>query len=449
MKKQLIAGMAIALTLASCKKDEPYVVNNSNGSNTGEVVATNASAHKKMVEELKNYAPSAETKTVNSNEMISLTTEQGNIITFPNNAFVNGTGNPIEGDVDISVTEITNISDMIFSGMMTNSDEGPLSSQGEFNIEVTKDGEKVFLDDETTFTIENPSAEKDEEMIGWSWIPSSEDSKTSSTSSGEWIQNGIIENNLCSTYINLMDELFLMDPNTTAEGWSDISPFKDLVFTELAKNFDISGDSVRLDFSWWLSDVGNKRLIFESSHDSWFYELNYGSVHLFGDKGNASEEDVDTTRWYGSHIIDLIPHECRFRYSSPEGFTEVNLDPNAINVRFNELNWCNIDRLLSEYGRINNCRLISDIPDFAQVICIFKDFNGAIQCNLNSDKEFYANSLPVGYDVQFFVYYKDGDQIKCGSQVITPAEEMEFDPGNLKTLNNVEELAEEIKKITE
>lgn len=449
MKKQVLAGMAIALILASCTKDEPYVANNSNGSNTGEEVTDSASAQEKLVEQLKTYAPKAETKIADVKKIIEFTTEQGNIITFPSNAFVDGSGNPITGNVDISVTEITNVSDMILSGMMTNSDEGPLSSQGEFNIEVKKDGKKVFLDKKTTFTIENPNAEKDKEMIGWNWVPDMEDSKTSSNSSGEWIQNGIKENNLCSTYIDLMDKLLLMNPTTTAEGWSDITAFKDILFTELGKEHDISDDSVRLDFSWWMSDVGNKRLIFESSSDSWHYELNYGSVNLFGDKENSSSEEIDSTRWYGSHNIDLIPHECRFFYRSPDGLVDINLDSIAIKVRFNELNWCNIDRLLFEYGQIDNCKLISNIPDFANVSCVFKDFNGAIKCDLGSDSKFVANRLPDGIDVMFLIYYKDGDKIKCGTQMITPAAEMEFDPSNLKTLNNVDELVEFVDGILE
>ena len=47
------------------------------------------------------------------------------------------------------------------------------------------------------------------------------------------------------------------------------------------------------------------------------------------------------------------------------------------------------------------------------------------------------------------IYFKDGDKYKCGTQTITAANEMVFDESNLKTVDDIDALVEEIKKIIE
>jgi hypothetical protein len=105
---------------------------------------------------LKAFAPEAERTTSNSNETIRIVTAKGNVIVFPKNSFtLNGT--PVAGNVEIDITEITTKSEMIFSDLMTNSEEGPLDSRGEFIVKAFQNGAELQLADDVDFTIENPN----------------------------------------------------------------------------------------------------------------------------------------------------------------------------------------------------------------------------------------------------------------------------------------------------
>ena len=421
MKKQVLAGIAIALTLASCKKDEPYVANNSNSSSTGEEVTNNASAQEKLIEELRTYAPTAETKTADVKKIIEFTTEEGNVITFPSNAFVDASGNPITGNVDISVTEINDVSEMILSGMMTNSDQGPLSSQGEFNIEVTKDGEEVFLDEGKNITIENTSAEPDTAMIGWTWIPDGEEG--SSTTDGEWTRNEFEENNPCKRYKALWRDLFSTEAGDPAVIWPKISEFKNFIFTELGKEIDISNEKILVNdhiFDWDSSVYLSYE--FTNFTDQW--SLNKSSEFYVVATGDKADSAIFDATGYDTQIYLTKDSACAVFHPST-GY--IDLNPFAIQITFSELGWCNLDRLFAEYGFIENCKLNANIPDYADVKCVFLSENGAVSMGSHADNEFTVKNLPDGYETTFLVYFKEGDKIKFGTQKITIAEEMEFD----------------------
>ena len=192
MRKQLLTGATILLILASCKKPEPIYT----------TIKEN---------QLRNYSPTPQTNLANSEEVIRITTEAGNKVNFPSNAFVDASGNPVKGNVEVSITEITNIGDMILSGMMTNSDEGPLSSQGEFNITVAQNGIEVDLADGVIFTIENPNETVDSSTFGWDWVPG----EVSIIDGGEvqsggfWTRTPFDENNDCERLENLVKELYV------------------------------------------------------------------------------------------------------------------------------------------------------------------------------------------------------------------------------------------------
>ena len=136
------------------------------------------------------------------------------------------------------------------------------------------------------------------------------------------------------------------------------------------------------------------------------------------------------------------------RLNGPNSLQSYSFDPNVINITFSQLSWCNIDKLLWEYGQINSCKLKGNFPDHAQVKIVFKDLNGAISCDF-SDDGFVTSSLPEGYDLMFLVYYKDGESIKFGTQTITAAEEMTFNEENIKTLTDIDALVEEIEKLVD
>ena len=417
--------------MTACKKDDPIETNinsNSNSSNPGD--------NAELVNELKSYAPVEQNQTKNSDEVITFTTEKGNEIIFPARAFVDGSGNAVTGNVDISVTEITNVSEMILSGMMTNSDQGPLSSQGEFNIEVSQNGQPLELAEGSTFTIENKNAEVDKEMKGWTWQQKQTSEEVFENNIGEWVRNEFDENNPCDRMKSLWNAIKDDPIYDRSSIWKNIKPLRDLVFAELSK-IDSVGDEK---FYAELNGATYGATYFTNYNDEWDTAINYWKT------GNGPEKSSED--WSGfyrsSDSIFVDIESCYMVYD----YNKYSFDPNVINVTFSQLSWCNIDRLLSEYGQISSCKLKGNFPDHAQVKIVFKDLNGALSCDF-SDDGFVAKRLPEGYDLMFLVYFKDGDSIKFGTQTITAAEEMTFNDENLKTLTDMDALVEEIEKIVD
>lgn len=439
MKKLILSSLAIALLATACKKDDP--VSNSSNSNP-----ENNSTE--LSNQLKNYAPEPQKKLMNSEEVIIFKTNQENEIAFPANAFVDASGNAVTGYVDISVTEITNISDMILSGMYTNSDQGPLSSQGEFNIEVTQNGQTLSLADGVSFNIENPNVDIDSAITGWSWNPDLNSNGTESETSGEWTQNENESNNPCDRFIELRRKLYVDPTINTPQYWEDLQAFKDEIYIHSKDQFDFSDRKVLILNS---SDNQNSSAVaFHCYNDMWTFNPNnfvgVGDIHGITDS-------IYPYSWApyadSSDVFIGTGSGCSFGVTLDSNQTTwYDLDPNKISISFTELSWCNIDKLLWEYGQLNNCKLGKGIPDNAIVSCVFKEFNGAVPCKLK-DGQFVADRLPDGLDVLFMIYFKDGDKYKCGTQTITAANEMVFDESNLKTVDDIDALVEEIKKIIE
>jgi hypothetical protein len=466
MRKIFLSAVAITLLATACKKDNLSENNinstssteaSNSGENTNSSTSSNSSTsddNAELVSQLKSYAPVEQNQTKNSDEVITFTTEKGNEIIFPARAFVDGSGNPVTGNIDVSVTEITKVSEMILSGMMTNSDQGPLSSQGEFNIEVSKNGQPLELAEGSTFTIENKNAEADKDMKGWVWKENKTVGEAFENNVGEWIRNEFDENNPCKRMQSLWAAF---ESNTSAEHsslWQDIKPLKDLVFTEINKIIPLNdkiGNAVIFDYE--LEWNQQKSIIFSNSNDFWEIQdyidstsIYFGETFLFGNgavQGEHNYFDTFTDQYYE---IDI--NACQLWQRFDDAWQSYSFDPNVINITFSQLSWCNIDRLLSEYGQINSCKLKGSFPDHAQVKIIFKDLNGALSCDFSNDG-FVAKRLPEGYELMFLVYFKDGDSIKFGTQTITASEEMTFNEENLKTLTDMDALVEEIEKIVD
>lgn len=97
--------------------------------------------------------------------------ENGTIITFFPNSFVDSNGDPVSGDVDISLKEIFSASEMILSNKPTNainfsSENTFLLSEGETEVLLSKDGNEVFLAPGFPYEISVPAAgDEDFEML--------------------------------------------------------------------------------------------------------------------------------------------------------------------------------------------------------------------------------------------------------------------------------------------
>lgn len=435
MKKQLFAGVAIALLAVACRKPDP--------------VYTTTSNLNLLDRQLVSYGPRPQTKIFPAEEVITFNTEAGNKVVFPANAFVDNVGNKIIGNVEVSVTEITDISGILLSGMMTNSDQGPLSSQGEFNVIVSQNGESLNLSDDITFTIENPNADFDSTITGWNWIPAqpftNQETGVIETINARWSQNEFDENNDCDRLIEMLKSINESDVNfETTKVWKELQKYKRFLNTSLDELTDSDNNKLVYLYHHNINGWGGPQLYCNNFNNEW------GAGAGFWNNSNVlGREDSIVTTHVGAFNPDatISIQGCELILDST---LKINLDPNTIAIEFNQLNWCNIDRLISEYGGIYDCELKTDgIPKGASVKCIFEGYNGAISCALGSDNTFIADRLPDGMDVKFLVYFQDGDKIKFGNQTITAAKEMVFNESHLKRLDDIDALVEEIEKLSE
>lgn len=423
MKQYFFVALIGASTLWSCKKPRPIYTEPS------ETLLT---------QQLKKYAPEGEIATVNSDQVIRIETSKGNVFTFPKNAFTKN-GKAVSGNVQIDITEITTKSEMIFADLLTNSDEGPLDSRGEFNIVATQNGTELELADGIEFTIENPTGINSSEMKAWYWNENK--NAGSDEQNGEWTAGDNSISDPCDLLTQLKAELAATDPTLETQKVSNLlSRIGAVVYSKA------------------LSEGKNNQLLltlqgytFNSGNDSWAY-LDSTQVNQLGILGNNDQF------WYDSDTSISEIHNfsgfvnfgvgCSYSIYYTNSAATVNLDPNVITVPFTKLSFCNIDALISQYGLLSKCKItIKDAPVIASVYFVFPDVNGVMACVSSKDEEFSIGALPNGIPIQVLVYYKDGDKIQFGIETISASQNMVFDSSKLKTLNTVADLASEIEKI--
>ncbi len=424
MKKYIYLGIIGVAILTSCKKPKPiYTDTNKIGS---------------ISEELKQYAPESEVATINSDEIIRIVTTKGNVIVFPKNAFeLNGI--PVTGNVEVDVTEMTIKSEIIFADLMTNSDEGPLDSRGEFNIIVSQNGKELKLADGVEFTIENPTGVNAPGMKSWYW---NENSGTGTgVQNGEWTAGTNSINDPCDLLQQLKSDLLVLNPLTETQKASNLlNAISSLVYSRSVA--DGNNDQLVLYLD---------KYIFNSSTSSWLftdssqiiYTSIYGNQDQFWDVADTTISD-----YYNGTGTVYFGLGCSYNiYIGNNSGGTVVLDPNVITVKFNQLGYCNIDGLISQYGVSYDCEILIDkAPLTASVHFIFPDLNGVMSCTSIKDGEFSINQLPKGMPIQVVVYYKDGDKIKFGTETITASENMVFDTSKIITLNGIDDLVSEIEK---
>jgi hypothetical protein len=76
---------------------------------------------------------------------------------FKPNSFITASGAAVTGTVQLEVAEYLNKGDMIFSGMLPMSGDEPLLSGGEFSVNATAGGQKVFLKPGSTYEANIPA----------------------------------------------------------------------------------------------------------------------------------------------------------------------------------------------------------------------------------------------------------------------------------------------------
>jgi len=111
----------------------------------------------------------------------SVTGENGTVITFPPNAFVDESNNPVTGMVDVTIKEIFTPSQMILSNKPTNatnfsSENTFLLSEGETEVKISQNGNEVQIASGTNYQIQVPSAGGfDAQMLPFAGTPDAEE----------------------------------------------------------------------------------------------------------------------------------------------------------------------------------------------------------------------------------------------------------------------------------
>ena len=111
----------------------------------------------------------------------SVAGNDGTVVTFPPNAFVDGNNNPVTGIVDVSIKEIFTPSQMILSNKPTNainfsSENTFLLSEGETEVEISQNGNEVAIASGINYQISVPSAGGlDNEMLPFAGTTSNEE----------------------------------------------------------------------------------------------------------------------------------------------------------------------------------------------------------------------------------------------------------------------------------
>lgn len=132
MKKIILgaAALSIALSMFSCKKETPNVVQNT--TQIGAIFENNRASN------TQNFTiPSAGVQTIQGNK--------GTVIRFYPNMFVDAAGAPVSGSIDIELLEVLDKPGMIFNRAVTESGQQLLISGGELNLKVSQNGVALQL----------------------------------------------------------------------------------------------------------------------------------------------------------------------------------------------------------------------------------------------------------------------------------------------------------------
>lgn len=145
-----------ALTFTGCSSDDD------NNGNEDPIIETPQPDGEALLQTfLENRGENIQTGTIDAETGGSIYGDQGTELVFEPNAFLDGNGSPVTGDVTIELIESYKKSDMLLMNMPTNGrrpngDVETIISGGEFYVNATKDGENLQLDE--GFTLLAPAA---------------------------------------------------------------------------------------------------------------------------------------------------------------------------------------------------------------------------------------------------------------------------------------------------
>lgn len=133
MKKLTLIALLAISSLVACKKDRDQ--------NPKTLSATEFKAR---------YSVPTQKFSGTAGTAFSITGQKGIKIDFPSNAFLDSEGNPVTGNISLTLKEVLSKKDIVLSGKMTESNGQLLVSGGEFEILASKDGQKLKLNPEAS-----------------------------------------------------------------------------------------------------------------------------------------------------------------------------------------------------------------------------------------------------------------------------------------------------------
>ncbi len=159
-----------AVSVFSCGKDY----------DSGSVLPSDTPGPYTLQSAMASVAVKPKVVTLNAADGGSFNGESGTRYIFPPNSFVSSTGEVIDGDVQVTVSEYLTKVDMLFSGVLPLSNGTPLISGGEVNVEAMRSGQEIKMDAGKEFTINMP--QKGTPVAGMELFTGNMDSSTNSVS---------------------------------------------------------------------------------------------------------------------------------------------------------------------------------------------------------------------------------------------------------------------------
>ncbi|QEC45286.1 hypothetical protein [Pseudobacter ginsenosidimutans] len=140
----IVAAALIALSACKKNNDKPAFVR------AEEILA-------------KNAIPT-QTFTGDATAGFTIVGEKGTKIVFPPKALQGGDGQPVSGTVTITLKEVLSKKDVMFSGVMTESNGSILESGGELLVKAQKDGKDLGIMPDSAIKVEVPKVMNDQDM---------------------------------------------------------------------------------------------------------------------------------------------------------------------------------------------------------------------------------------------------------------------------------------------
>lgn len=161
MKNLTLIALVVITALFACKKDK----------GNDETKLTLAEFNAKFSVPTQKFNGSGSTA-------FSITGTKGMKFDFPANSFIDASGNPVAGNVVVSLKEVLSKRDIILSGKVTQSNGQLLISGGEFQILASQNGQALRLNPAVAVAVKVPTTFNTDPMDLFVWAPTAASDST-------------------------------------------------------------------------------------------------------------------------------------------------------------------------------------------------------------------------------------------------------------------------------